>query len=75
LVEIDALTGLCNRHYFSQRAGRLLQHCGRNEEEATLVMFDLDRFKAIKRPLRTPAGDWALKQIAQTAAGLCRRTD
>lgn len=75
LAETDALTGLCNRHHFSQRAHRLLQHCERNGEEATLIMFDLDHFKAINDRYGHPAGDWVLKQVARTAAGLCRRID
>ncbi|MCL6711272.1 GGDEF domain-containing protein [Pseudomonas sp. R2.Fl] len=75
LAETDALTGICNRHHFTQSAGRMLSQCERNGEEVAVIMFDLDHFKSINDRFGHPAGDWVLKQVAQVCQSLCRRID
>ena len=44
-------------------------------ESAAVIMFDLDRFKAINDTYGHDTGDWVLKQVADTCSGLCRRID
>lgn len=75
LAETDALTGICNRHHFTQLAERNLSQCARNGEEAALIMFDLDHFKSINDRFGHLDGDWTLKQVAKVCQSLCRRID
>nr|WP_295379605.1 GGDEF domain-containing protein [Pseudoxanthomonas sp.] len=75
LAETDALTGICNRHHFTQLAERTLKQCERNGEEVAVIMFDLDHFKSINDRFGHPAGDWVLRQVALVCQSLCRRID
>ncbi len=75
LAETDALTGICNRHHFTQLAERTLSQCERNGEEVAVIMFDLDQFKSINDCFGHPAGDWVLRQVALVCQSLCRRID
>ena len=74
-AETDALTGISNRHHFTQLAERSLSQCRNAGESAAVIMFDLDRFKAINDTYGHDAGDWVLKQVAEACSGLCRRID
>lgn len=75
LAQTDGLTGLRNRHFFSQKAERTLVEAARAGDTAALVMFDLDHFKAINDTYGHGAGDWVLKQVGKTCAAHCRRID
>lgn len=75
LAETDALTGISNRMHFSRRAEEALEYCQKDGEDAGLVMFDLDEFKAINDRFGHAVGDWVLKQVADTCSGICRKND
>ncbi|NYZ64064.1 sensor domain-containing diguanylate cyclase [Luteimonas deserti] len=75
MTETDALTGICNRQHFSERAGSALAQCERAGEPAVLVMFDLDHFKQVNDRFGHAAGDWALRQVADAVRPLCRGID
>src|SRR5690606_15327969 len=75
MAEVDMLTGISNRHHFSEMAHRVLAQCLRTGEPAALVMFDLDHFKQVNDRFGHAAGDWALKQVAQVCSALCRPVD
>lgn len=75
LAQIDALTGVNNRHHFHQQADQALQKCAENRLVATLVMFDLDHFKSVNDTYGHATGDWVLKAVADTARRLCRDRD
>ena len=75
LAETDALTGICNRHHFTELAERALAQCARNGEDAALIMFDLDHFKSINDRFGHATGDWVLARVAQTCQAFCRRID
>ncbi len=75
MTECDALTGICNRQFFAERAGAALAQCQRAGEPAALVMFDLDHFKQINDRFGHAAGDWALQQVAAAIRPLCRDVD
>jgi diguanylate cyclase (GGDEF)-like protein len=75
LAETDALTGVSNRHHFSRRSLEALDYCRRTGEEAALVMFDLDRFKAVNDGYGHAVGDWVLVQVARACGGACRKND
>jgi diguanylate cyclase (GGDEF)-like protein len=74
-AETDALTGVSNRHHFTQRAEQVLAQCARNREQAALVMFDLDRFKEINDTYGHATGDWVLREVAENCRGFCRAID
>ena len=75
LAEIDALTGISNRHHFSRRAEEELARCRQAGESATLVMFDLDEFKSINDRYGHPVGDWVLAQVASALGETGRHGD
>ena len=75
LAEIDALTGISNRHHFTRRATAVLEQCRRANEPVGLVMLDLDHFKSINDQHGHATGDWALKEVAATCREVCRRDD
>jgi diguanylate cyclase (GGDEF)-like protein len=75
MAETDALTGVCNRHYFTVQAEKALAQCALAGEPAALLMFDLDHFKAINDSYGHTTGDWALKRVADACKDFCRRID
>lgn len=75
MAETDALTGISNRHHFTQQSELALAQCARAGEDAALVMFDLDHFKSINDRYGHDTGDWVLKRVAAICAPLCRQVD
>lgn len=69
LASTDPLTGLPNRRYFLDAAGRQLEIMRRFGGIASVVMLDLDHFKAINDSDGHAAGDEALRRVAR-ACGL-----
>lgn len=73
LSQEDPLTGLMNRRAFDAR----LQHeilCARREQQPlTLVLCDIDHFKAYNDSLGHLAGDACLQRMAQLLREICRR--
>lgn len=60
----DALTGLLNRRGFETLLGDELDRCRRNKRTCSLVVFDLDGFKAVNDRWGHPTGDALLKVFA-----------
>jgi two-component system cell cycle response regulator len=50
----DGLTGLSNRRAFDLRLGEMVAHSIRHQEPLTLLMLDIDKFKAINDESRPP---------------------
>jgi diguanylate cyclase (GGDEF)-like protein len=75
LAQTDTLTGLGNRHFFTQKSERALIDAARAGQPAAMVMFDLDHFKAINDTYGHGAGDWVLKQVGKTCSSHCRKVD
>lgn len=63
---IDPLTGSSNRSAFFETAERLLQRDRHANAPCSLVMFDLDRFKAINDNYGHQFGDRILRDFAET---------
>jgi diguanylate cyclase (GGDEF)-like protein len=61
----DALTGVYNRRYFTLRVDEEAKRHTRFAEPMSLVLLDIDHFKAINDGLGHRAGDDALKETAQ----------
>ena len=60
-AETDALTGISNRHHFTQQVGQALAQSARAGEPCALIMFDLDHFKGINDSYGHVTGDWVLQ--------------
>jgi len=57
----DSLTGVANRRAFFDLGERLLQRAVADRRPAALLLFDLDRFKAVNDTAGHQAGDRVLK--------------
>lgn len=75
LVITDALTGLPNRRALIDFLGRELARASRHGSPMSLVMFDIDHFKAINDRLGHLAGDCILRDLAARLRGAIRAED
>lgn len=71
----DALTGCANRLAYAERAATEETRWKRYGSPLSLVVFDLDQFKAINDNFGHRAGDQVLKAIAQISAAQLRQAD
>jgi len=63
---MDALTGIPNRRYFTERIFQELQRSRRDQIPLSLVICDVDHFKFFNDNYGHHTGDVCLKKIAQT---------
>ncbi|TSE38064.1 putative diguanylate cyclase YdaM [Tepidimonas fonticaldi] len=75
LATRDPLTGLLNRREFVRQAEHELARARRLGAPLTLIMLDLDHFKAINDRHGHAVGDEVLRQTARYMAGSTRQTD
>ena len=71
----DALTGLANRATFADSCRRDVEQARRTGAPLSLVMIDLDHFKAINDQFGHAAGDDALRRFAIVLREECRAAD
>lgn len=71
----DALTGLANRRRFDQRLAEEMNRLQRVAQPMSMLMIDIDYFKQFNDHYGHPAGDMALKQVAQVLYELTRKND
>ena len=69
----DALTGLANRRIFDETLDREHRRAHNEDRALSLVMIDVDRFKAFNDRYGHPAGDECLRRIANAIALSVRR--
>ena len=69
----DPLTGLWNRRAYDQELETEFKRAKRYKHPLSIALFDLDGFKALNDSQGHPAGDQALREVAQ-ALGRCLRT-
>lgn len=75
LASIDDLTQLSNRRGFEALAEHALSMCRRMGTPASLLFFDLDRFKVINDTFGHAEGDRALVTFAQALRRVLREMD
>lgn len=75
LGQTDTLTGLPNRRSFQQTFTQSFRQARRYSRSMTLVMMDLDFFKAANDALGHQTGDQMLKIFADTIVACVRTTD
>ena len=74
LVLVDPLTGIGNRRMFSTRLDSLLQEAERGRA-LSVIMLDVDNFKACNDKYGHSGGDEVLKLVAGTLSSTIRRID
>ncbi len=75
LAATDALSGLYNRHYFSQISKELLALKKRNQTAMSVILLDIDHFKKINDTYGHGVGDEVIKHIAKTLKYVTRNSD
>jgi two-component system cell cycle response regulator len=76
LALTDELTGLYNRRYVVAHLEELIARMGNDAGyDTSLMMFDVDHFKAVNDQFGHPAGDDALRQLADRALRGVRSID
>ncbi len=71
----DALTGIANRKHFDIRLREYADDCARNGEPLSLLMGDVDHFKAFNDDHGHQTGDMVLRLVARTLAECVRGRD
>ena len=74
-AETDSLTGLLNRRCFFARSETMLALMRRQQEHFSIIMMDLDHFKAINDTYGHQAGDYVLKTTARVFESVLRESD
>lgn len=69
----DALTGLANRRYFDQAMAREFLRLGRHRALCSLIMVDIDHFKAFNDSAGHVAGDDCLRRVGAVLRAVCMR--
>ncbi|BDA84271.1 hypothetical protein Sa4125_18130 [Aureimonas sp. SA4125] len=73
LASTDSLTGLANRRAFDERLLDEVARSVRDGEGLSVIMIDVDRFKAYNDTYGHPAGDECLRKIAEVLKSELRR--
>ena len=73
LVRADALTDLPNRRQYEQRLGEEIARAARDERPLSLVMIEVDDFKAFNDTRGHAAGDECLIAVARAIGGAVHR--
>ena len=75
LAHHDPLTGLVNRHLFSDRLRSGMALAARHNHKLALFFLDLNDFKIINDTLGHEAGDRVLEEVARRLLGSVRGSD
>lgn len=76
IVARDEMTGLLNRRGLEEHLSRELSRVRRGQSKGcTMVLFDLDGFKAINDNFGHPAGDAAIRKVGDFFNKTVRETD
>jgi diguanylate cyclase (GGDEF)-like protein len=73
--QMDALTRLLNRRRLDEDLDAECKRCDRYKRPMSLVMLDIDHFKAYNDTYGHPRADVALQEVAHIIAGSVRTTD
>jgi len=71
----DSLTGLYHHRYFELRLSEEIERAKRYAHPLSLIMLDIDHFKAINDRYGHPRGDVVLASIANILKGCTRKGD
>jgi len=71
----DGLTALPNRAMFNQQLEQAVRTARREAQPVGVLLFDMDRFKAINDTLGHPVGDQALREVGLRVRTALRDSD
>ncbi len=71
----DAMTGLFNRRSYEDTVEKELARCSRYGSTLSLILFDIDYFKAVNDTYGHKTGDSVLIRLARTVRESVRKTD
>lgn len=74
LATLDSLTGIANRHSFEQVIHHEWSRAQREQTPLSVILIDIDFFKAYNDQYGHLHGDECLKNVAQALRGTLRRT-
>jgi diguanylate cyclase (GGDEF)-like protein len=74
-VDLDPLTGLCNRRGFGRREAIIVAEANRTGQPVAVLALDLDHFKKVNDTWGHAAGDMVLKTFSQILSSALRGTD
>lgn len=74
-ARVDPLTGLGNRRAFDEALDAATLRSGRTHTSLSVIVADLDSFKAINDTYGLPAGDECLRDVARVIGEAVRRPD
>lgn len=75
LATTDSLTNVWNRRYFELTAATAIANAQRYQHPVSIVVFDVDHFKAINDRHGHQAGDQVLVELTQVVRRVLRMTD
>ena len=75
MATIDSLSGIYNRAEFMDLAKRELDRAKMNSEDLSLLIMDVDHFKAINDTFGHGAGDEIIREIGRILKASLRKTD
>lgn len=75
LSQVDSLTGIANRPRFIQLAEAVLDTARKSQQQASVLLCDLDHFKAINDRFGHAAGDHVLRQAVLACQSHLRVSD
>jgi len=75
LVLRDSLSGLYNRRFLKEQEPAILAFAKRQKYPISVMMLDIDRFKAVNDTHGHSVGDEVIRRLARTLKSRLRRTD
>ena len=70
LSRIDGLTGICNRQHFISQAEAAVKRARESQQELSIILCDLDHFKAINDRHGHATGDLVLREAVAKCSAL-----
>lgn len=74
-AELDSLTGISNRYVFQQNLEKEFARARRYHQPFSLMIMDIDLFKAVNDQYGHQAGDEVLRSLAKVTTNLLRNSD
>lgn len=75
MATTDKLTGLANRQAFDILLNQAMRESRRSNAPLSMILVDIDGFKAINDKYGHLAGDSVIRQVAETIRGCMRESD